>query len=117
MAERTPWRHLPDVDLATPVLALAAEGDRLWLGGVGGLRCVDAVGSAAAGAGGPGITPVLTSVAAICRSGRWLVAGGAEGIVRHRDDEFEVADVQGSGAPVAALVAIPVAGADREDDS
>lgn len=118
MAERTPWRQLPDADLATPVLALAADGDLLWLGGVGGLRCLDAAGPAPAGGGGPGIAPVLTSVAAICRSGRWLVAGGAEGIVRQRDDQYELADVQGSGAPVAALLAIrTVAGTERDDDT
>ncbi|MEQ4207786.1 sialidase family protein [Actinopolymorpha sp. B9G3] len=129
MAERSPWRQLPDIELTTPVLALAADGDRLWIGGVGGLARLD--GGPGPSSGGdlgtravphadavPGIATALTSVAAICRSGSWLVAGGAEGIVRHRDGEAELADVQGSGAPVAALVAIPPVGdGERQEDT
>jgi photosystem II stability/assembly factor-like uncharacterized protein len=116
VAERPSWQQLPDIELATPVLALELDGARLWLGGVGGLACVDACTGRTADA--PGNAPTLTSVAAICRAGSWLVAGGAEGIVRHRTGETEPADVQGSGAPVAALVAVaPVGGAEQEDDT
>ncbi|HZC27859.1 MAG TPA: hypothetical protein VE287_12600, partial [Actinopolymorphaceae bacterium] len=119
-----PWHALPDIELRTPVLALATDpadasgderGGRLWIGGVGGIAPLGsqaAPGEVSPDAGSQSVG--LASVAAMCFVGGWLVAGGADGLVRYRgrdsggDDEVvEVADVQGSGAPVAALLALP----------
>lgn len=90
------------LDLATPVLAVEAYAGRLWVGGVGGVAWLrsDGTGEVCTGA-------ELRSYAALCPAGSWLVAGGAEGIVRVRDGIVEPADLAGSGAPVAALAVLP----------
>ena len=130
MAEPTRWQRLPEIELATPVLAVAADaadaadaaggdsaggdsagggavaGRRLWLGGMGGVAEVIPGGDGAATA--PRV-PGLSTVAALCRAGSWLVAGGAEGIARYRDGAYEFAEVQSGGAPVAALLTVPAA--------
>ncbi len=130
MAEATFWRQYPDIGLRTPVLAVApavpavaagpaastatdgAEGvdgadGRLWLGGMGGIGQVVTAGTALAPE--PAV-PGLTTVAALCTVGSWLIAGVADGILRCRDGAYELAEVQSGGAPVAALLAVPSGG-------
>lgn len=97
-----PWRRSSAVDLASPILSVAAAADGLWVGGLGGVARFAAVPAAC-------VRP-LTCVAALCVVEGWLVAGGAEGLARHRlgdpADAWEAAQVQGGTAPVAALLAL-----------
>lgn len=94
--------ELPAVDLASPILSVAATPDGLWVGGLGGVARVAPVPAAC-------VRP-LTCVAALCVVEGWLVAGGAEGLARHRlgdpADAWAAAQVQGGAAPVSALVAL-----------
>ena len=97
-----PWRGSPVVDLASPILSVAATPDGVWVGGLGGVARVAPVPAAC-------VRP-LTCVAALCVVEGWLVAGGAEGLARHRlgdpADAWTAAQVQGGVAPVSALVAL-----------
>ncbi|MET9022066.1 hypothetical protein ABZV93_18995 [Actinopolymorpha sp. NPDC004070] len=95
---------------ASPILS-AARGPRpeeLWLGGVGGVVSIGATGvDGAAGVDGP-----LTCVAALGAVAGRLLAGGAEGIARRTGDAWDLAQVQGSGAPVVAFLDVPAADVD-----
>jgi hypothetical protein len=145
VADPNRWHALPPIELPTPVLALlppapTGSDGPMWVGGVGGVVAwwPDGVGRR------PGETPTagepepvtvtlpLGMVSALCRVGGWVVAAGAEGIVRFREPEaqagkvddaaVEAADVQSGGAPVAALAVVPAAshldpGADPDADT
>ncbi|GAA2755610.1 hypothetical protein [Actinopolymorpha rutila] len=82
---------------ASPILSAATglRSEDLWLGGVGG---VVSTGSTSV-VNGP-----LTCVAALGVVAGRLLAGGAEGIARRTRDAWDLAQVQGSGAPVVAFL-------------
>ncbi len=127
MADSARWHSLPPIELPTPLLSLlppAAESPDgpLWIGGVGGVAAwwpngVTGGEPSLSDATAPvALTLGLSAVAALCRIGGWLVAGGSEGIVRWResevkadgvlDAEVEVAEVQSGGAMVAEFAVV-----------
>ncbi|SDT23828.1 WD40/YVTN/BNR-like repeat-containing protein [Actinopolymorpha singaporensis] len=95
---------------ASPILS-AARGlrpEELWLGGVGG------VVSTGPTAGVDGPSGPLSCVAALGVVAGRLLAGGAEGIARRVGEAWDLAQVQGSGAPVVAFLDVrPPSGEDH----
>jgi photosystem II stability/assembly factor-like uncharacterized protein len=109
VAEWSRWREDAVIDLATPILAVTGD-DQLIAAGVGSLvrLSTDSVG--------PVERTPLTSLAALCLANGWLIAGGADGIVRRRwnpdeagavDSAWERAEIRGGRSPVSAIVAMP----------
>ncbi|MFD2079390.1 hypothetical protein SAMN05421678_115117 [Actinopolymorpha cephalotaxi] len=103
---------------ASPILS-AAAGPRpgeLWLGGVGGVVSTGTSGEAgasgASGGAAAGVNGPLTCVAALGTVAGRLLAGGAEGIARRGAGGWDLAQVQGSGAPVVAFLDVRMPGAD-----
>ncbi|GAB3415176.1 hypothetical protein GCM10027569_36410 [Flindersiella endophytica] len=86
-------------DLPSPVLALGFLRGSLWLGGLGGVGHGGASGQPPQG--------LLTAVAALTALDETLIAGGAEGIARRVQTpdgpEWERAEVQSGGSPIAAF--------------
>jgi photosystem II stability/assembly factor-like uncharacterized protein len=99
----TGWQALPSIELPTPVLALAADKNTLWAGGIGGAaRFSNQWESLLSGS-------PLTSVTALARVDDLLLAGGAGGIARSRDGgtHWEQTETQENDSPVTAFAVSP----------
>jgi photosystem II stability/assembly factor-like uncharacterized protein len=97
------WHYYPPIPIPSPVMALAIAGEKIWAGGFSGVACYEA------GWRLRSVNLTLASVTALCYAGGWLVAGGPDGIARSADggSRWESAEIDGSIAPIASLVAAP----------
>ncbi len=98
-------KMLPQIVLPTPILSLlAGENGRVWAGGMGGVAAYENGQWVPYIAGLP-----VSGVAALASAGKWLLAGGAEGIARSVNGgvTWQFAAIQGTAGAISTLVTSP----------
>ncbi len=101
---QTQLKALPPLHVPSPVSALAVDSSGFWAGGLGGIAYFDGSEWETRVAG-----LTLSSITTLIRVGRWLIAGGTDGIARSEDGgvTWQPCPIKGGEPTITALVVSP----------